>query len=51
MRLLEDEHGAEADGVGAAGADVDANGAHGADERGRVLGVEGNEVAKRNSQF
>lgn len=45
MLLLEDQHGAEADSVLAAGSNVDANGTHGADESGRVLGVEGDEGA------
>lgn len=45
MRLIEDEHRSEADGLLAAGTNVDTEASHGADKTSGVLGVEGNEGA------
>lgn len=55
MRLLEDEHGSETDGVDTAGADVDVELLHRLDEGGRVDGVEGDVctakiVSKKNTE-
>lgn len=45
VRLLENEHGSETDGVDTAGADVDKELLHRLDEGGRVDGIEGDVCA------
>jgi hypothetical protein len=48
VRLLEDEHGSETDGVDTAGANVDEELLHRLDEGGRVDGVEGDVCTEKN---